>query len=450
MRIKLQFTFIDHIMRIFLLLLALLFVLIFLLFWLFRMDITAPANGKIVCSQWIDVTPEVDGMITHMNVKEAQHVKKGALLFTLEDRERKLETQSSLQKIAEIHKHIETLKQTMSIREESITNAIAEAQAFLNEARAAFRIIQKGPKPEEIDLGQGSIDRARQQVKKASLDFDRMAKAFSLKLVSRQELDNFSHQKDLALTDLALAQGKLALLMNKYDKNELAMAQARITRQKVVLSSALARNKELDILKQELAIALKALTTEENRLEALTKKLALTKILAPLSGIIMTYDTQHLEGKAVVKGESVLKIGSTHDYRVECQVSEKDFALVKIGQKARVAIKPFPKGEYKLFTATVLTTGIDSRAGGPSSDIGIQEKISTMISGPSALQENYYPVMLALEKPYHMMVFGNRYEVKPGFSAEAAIIVEDERIATLLFKRVLRIKGRLTRDNIHL
>ncbi len=450
MRINLQFTFIDHILQIFLLLLALLFILIFVLFWIFRMDITARAHGRIVCSQWIDVTPEVDGMIKQMNVTEAQYVNKGDLLFTLEDRERKLATQSSLQKTAEINKHNATIKQTLTIRQENITSAIAEATAGLNEAEAGFRIIQKGPKPEELDLGRRSIDRARQQAEKADLDVDRMTKAFSLKLVSQQDLDNFSHQKDLALTDLAIAEGKLALLLNKYDKNELAMARARIKKQKAVLSSALARKKELDILKQELAVALKALATEEKKLAALTKKLTLTKVAAPLSGVIMTYDTQHLEGRAVVKGEIVLKIGSTRDYLVECQVSEKDFPLVKIGQKARVAIKPFPKGEYKLFSAKVLTTGIDSKTGGPSSDIGIQDKINSLISGPSAFQENYYPVTLTLEKPYYMIVFGNRYEVKPGFSAEAAIIVEDERIATLLFKRVLRIKGRLTRDNIHL
>ena len=450
MRIKIQFAFIDHILRIFLLLLVLLFTLIFVLFWFFRMDITAKAQGKIVCAQWIDVMPEIDGMIKHMNVKEAQNVKKGDLLFTLEDRERKLETQSSLQNIAEINKNILTIEQTMSIRKESIESIIAEAKAGVNEARAAFRIIKKGPKTEEIDLGQRSIERARQQVEKANLDFDRMTKAFSLKLVSRQDLDNFSHQKGLSLTDLALAQDKLALLMNKYDQNELDMAQARIKRQKAVLAATLTRKKELDILKQELGVAKKALATEEKKLAVLTKKLTLTKVLAPISGVIMTYDTKHLEGKAVVRGEIVLKIGRTRDYLVECQVSEKDFPLVKIGQKARIAIKPFPKGEYKLFSAKVLTTGIDSKTGGPSSGVGIQEKINSLISGPSALQENYYPVTLTLEKPYHMIVFGNRYEVKPGFSAEAAIIVEDERIATLLFKRVLRIKGRLTRDNIHL
>jgi multidrug resistance efflux pump len=450
MRIKLQFAFIDHILRIFLLLLGLLFILILILFWFFRMDITAKGQGRVICASWVDVKPEIDGMIKSMAVNEGEKIKMGNLLFTLEDRDRKLETESSLQKLAELKNNIAKIKQNLAIRQENVSSTIAEAKAALNEAEAGFRIMEKGPKAEEISLGQRSVKRASQQLEKANLDFDRMEKAFSLKLVSQLELDNSSHQKILFLTDLALAKDKLALLMNKYDKDQMDTARARLARQQAVLRNALARKKEVDILRQELITTQKAFITEEKRLEAVMEKLMLTKVTAPISGIIMTYDTKHLEGRSVSKGEVVLKIGGTDEYLIECQISEKDFPLVKTGQKARVTIKPFPQGEYKLFSAKVLTTGIDSTAGGPSSSIGIEEKINTLINGPQALKENYYPVTLTLEKPYHMVVFGNRYEVKPGFSAEASIIVEDERIATLLLKRVLRIKGKLTRDNIHL
>ncbi|MCD4678364.1 MAG: HlyD family secretion protein [Desulfobacula sp.] len=449
MRVRLQFIFIDHILRIFLLLLALLFTMIFVLFWFFRMDITAKGEGKVICAEWVDVKPEIDGIIKRMAVSEGEKIKKGELLFVLEDRERKLETESSLQKIAEIKKNIANIKQNLAIRKENVSSTIAEAKAALNEVKAEFRIMEKGPKDEEISFTQRNVKRAGQQVEKAALDFDRMEKAFSLKLVSQQELDNSSHQKNMTLTDLALAEDQLALLMNKYDKDQLDTARARLERQKAVLAKALARKKEIDILGQDLVTAKKALITEGKRLEALTKKMMLAQVTAPISGIIMTYDTKHLEGKAVSRGEVVLKIGGTDEYLIECKISEKDFPLVKTGQNARVTMKPFPKGEYKLFAATVATTGIDSTAGGPSA-IGIEEKINTLINGPQALKENYYTVTLKLEKPYHMLLFGNRYEVKPGFSAQDQIIVEDERIATLLFKRVLRIKGKLTWDNIHL
>lgn len=450
MRIRFQFIFIDYILRIFLLLLALLFAMIFVLFWFFRMDITAKGEGKVICAEWVDVKPEINGIIKRMAVYEGGKIKKGDLLFVLEDRERKLDIDSSLQKLVEIKNNIANIKQNIAIKKENVASTIAEAKAALNEAEAGFRIMEKGPKEEEIRLGRRTVKRARQQVEKTCLDSDRMKKAFSLKLVSQQELDNSSHQKTLSLTDLALAKDRLALLMNKYDTDQMDTARARLERQRAVFATALVRKKEIDILKQEFITAQKALITEERRFRAVTEKLTLTKVTAPISGVVMTYDTQHLEGRAVLKGEVVIKIGETDKYLIECKISEKDFPLVKIGQKARVAIKPFPKGEYKLFLAHVATVGIDSTAGGPSTSIGIEEKINTLVNGPQALIENYYPVTLTLEKPYYMVLFDNRYEIKPGFSAQVQIIVEDERIAILLFKRVLRIKGKLAWDNIHL
>ena len=62
MRIKLQFTFIDHILRIFLLLLVLMFSIILVLISVFKIDITAKGEGKVICAKWIDVKPEIDGI----------------------------------------------------------------------------------------------------------------------------------------------------------------------------------------------------------------------------------------------------------------------------------------------------------------------------------------------------------------------------------------------------
>jgi multidrug resistance efflux pump len=449
MRFRVRFVFIDHILSFFLILLSLLLIMIFVLFWLFRIDITAKGEGNVICAEWVDVKPEISGMVKTMMVSEGDKINKGDLLFILEDREKKLEVEDSLQKIVEIKKNILSIEQTINIRKDNILNTIDEAKASLNEAEAEFRIMEKGPKPEEKTIAERSVQSALQQVEKASLDFNRMEKAFSLKLISRQELDNSSHQKKMAITDLELAKDRLSLLMNKYDKDQIHAGQARLQLQRAVLSKALSRKKEIVILEQDLSAAQKALITEGKRQEVLIKNLELTHILSPISGIVMTYDTKRLEGIAVSKGEVVLKIGGSDEYLIECKVSEKDFPLVKTGQKARISIKPFPKGEYRLFSATVATTGADSKAGGPST-VGIEEKLAELTGGLQTLKENYYPVTLKLEKPYHMNVFGNQYEIKPGFSAEVEIIVEQDRIVTLLFKRVLRIKGKLTPDNIYL
>ncbi len=450
MRIRLQFAVINNILKIFLLLLSLLFFSVFVLFWFFRMDITAKGEGKVICADWVDIKPEIRGVIKSMEVKEADPVKKDDLLFVLEDREIKMETESSHQKTIDLQKNMFSLEQKILIRKKSVANTIAEAEAGLSEVLAELKIVSSGPKTEEINLAKRSMKRAGQQVEKTFLDYERVKKAFLLKLMSQQDLDDAVHRRKIAQTDLAIAEDQLALLKNKYDENQLDSVKARVARQKAVLANALNLRKEVDILKKEFKAAREAFHTEQKRLEALKKKLKLTKICAPIPGIVMTYDTTHLKGRSVSKGEIVLKIGNTEKYLIECQIPEKDYSLVRKGQKARIAIKPFPKGEYRLFQATVETTGVENKERKASFPDGMGDKLDILINGVQTLKTTYYPVTLSLEKPYHMMLFGNRYEIRPGFSASVQIVVEDERIVELLLKRVLRIKGKLTMENIHL
>jgi len=61
-----------------------------------------------------------------------------------------------------------------------------------------------------------------------------------------------------------------------------------------------------------------------------------------------------------------------------------------------------------------------------------------------------FPVVLRLKKPYSMEVFGQVYAVKPGFTADVEIVLNKESIATLILRRVLRIKGKVTPAKIHL
>jgi hypothetical protein len=133
--------------------------------------------------------------------------------------------------------------------------------------------------------------------------------------------------------------------------------------------------------------------------------------------------------------------------------------LIAVGQKAKVQIKPFPKGEYRLFSATVETVGAELKTTEFPSNPTMTDKLkgmataSSLLTNPLALnsmKESYFPVILTIEKPYTMMLYGNRYQIKPGFSGEAKIITRQERIITFLARRVLRIKGEIVTEKIHL
>ena len=450
MKFKIRFSIINNLLTLFLLILSVGFAAIFVLLWFFVIDVTSGGQGLVKCRNWIDIKPEIKGIVREMLVKEGQWVKEGDILFSLEDRERELEVKETELRIAELEIDIAKLRNNIIISEQKIAGEINEASALLDAALANYRIVCKGPKPEEVRLARSKILRAQKQLKKSTKDYELAKAAYDVKVVSRLEVEQSLHMMNLAEMDLRLARDELMLLKNKYDVNQIAAAKAEVDCKQAILNKATVRKKELEILRQDLESAVKNKTKEEEKLAVLTERLSLTRINSPIDGYVLTHDIEHLVGKAVVEGEVVLRIGDYREYIIDCRVSETDFPLVKVGQTAKVQIKPFPKGEYKLFSAQVIRVGVDVKEQGLPNDPELMDQMSGLLNGSPTLKEGLFPVILRLDKPYDIQIFGDVYHIKPGFSAEVQIITRQERIVTHLLRRVLRIKGKLSADNLHL
>ncbi|MEE8399027.1 MAG: HlyD family secretion protein, partial [Desulfobacterales bacterium] len=202
--------------------------------------------------------------------------------------------------------------------------------------------------------------------------------------------------------------------------------------------------------RKDLEGAVKSLEKEEKRLAVLQEHVMLTRIKASIDGFVLSHDTEHLVGKAVVEGEVVLRLGDSREFIIDCLISEKDVPLIVPGQKAKVQITPFPRGEYRLFGARVARVGAEINGTGRN---GTSRAAVSNHGGPGSLtgpSEGLFPVILSLDKPYTVYIYGDQYQIKPGFSAEVEIITRKERILHFVLRRVLRIKGKLVPENLHL
>ena len=450
MKIKIKFSIINNLLRLFLMVLTCGFISIFVFFLLFTIDVTANGQGTVQCRNWIDIKPEAQGILREMMVREGQWVEKGEILFSLEDRERDLEVKETELEIAELEIDIFKLEKKLSLSEQNISSEIKESKAILNAAIANYRIVRKGAKSEEINLSKSKIMRAKKQLKKSAKDYELAKAAYDLKVLSILELEQSQHAMNLAKIDLRLARDELSLLKNKYDADQISAAKAEVNCKQAILQKAIARKKELEIIRKDLESALKNRDHAEKKLSVLREQLNLTRITSPINGYVLTHDTEHLVGQAVVQGEVVLRIGDYQEYIIDCLVSENDFPLVKVGQAAKVQIKPFPKGEYKVFSAEVIRVGADLKTEGPSIESGMIDNVTGLLMESPSLNEGLFPVILRLHKPYKIIIFGDVYNLKPGFSAEVEIITRQERIAIHLLRKVLRFKGKLSTDNVHL
>jgi len=415
-----------------------------------EIDATAPCVGLVKCRDWVDIKAEIKGIIKEVIIQENQYVKEGDLLFELEDRERRLKVAETEIRIDELEIELQRVKGRIALVSEMNSASIIEARAALDGSLANYRSVSNGPKPEEIALLKSRILKTEACYEKAKKDSARMKRAFSLNLIPKLELDNSLHKKRIASVELKIAGDELNLLKNKFDKYQIAAAKSDVERCSANLRKALASSKENELLRKKMEGFRKKLSKEKKHLAVLVAQLKLTRVRSPISGYVLTHDTRHLVGKAVGEGSTVLRIGDSSRLIIECRVSERDFPPIERGQKARVRIKSFPKGEYGSFKGVVLSIGADICETNDSRNLGIVDKIAAFSSMGRVTNEGYFPVVLGLKSPHAISVFGKTYRIRPGFSAEVEIITHREKISTYFLRRILRIKGNLQPERMHL
>lgn len=437
---------VKNVLRLFVVGLCVLGAFIFIMLMLLKVDITVPAQGVVRCSKWINVTTEIEGVIKQVNVVEGQWIEKGDPLFKLEQRELELNVEEAKLKIDEYQSAVErTQRQLIAIRLD-VNAEIEEASAMETQAKAKLRIVHKGARAEEIKLAEGRVRRAKEYFNKATMDLERKQKSLALKIIPRKDVEEASHKKRLARVEVAIEEGGLALLHNKYDANDIVAAEAELKAAAARKKRAVARRSEALMQQDDLDQILSTIQKEKKRLKVYEQRLELTLVRAPMAGTVLTHEPEHLAGQDVSEGTSVIRLGDCSKFNIDCRVSERNVPLVVKGLPARVEVIPFPKGEYRLFSAEVIGVGADSQTtaiteGKHGVPVGL---------GENNKAEGYFPVLLELDEPYSMYLFGETYFIKPGFSTEVEIIISKERLATTLVRRILRIGGAVKPDNLHL
>ena len=121
-------------------------------------------NNAYVKTDMIAISPEIDGRVASVEVKDNQLVEKGQLMFTLDARSYQIAIQKAEAKISSVKLHVESLR-----------SQYAQAVAKIKDAkqRVAFRKKQYDRQQDLYDRSVGSVaalDEARNELDRAQQD----------------------------------------------------------------------------------------------------------------------------------------------------------------------------------------------------------------------------------------------------------------------------------------
>lgn len=201
---------------------------------------------------------------------------------------------------------------------------------------------------------------------------------------------------------------------NKIDKSSIESAIIELSQSLPTVAQQFAKDRRDLIVKRTELI--KELTTGNRELEQINTKIYNSVITAPANGTIFKLSLRN-PGQTVELGAAIAQIvPSNAPLVLKARVTATDIARVKIGQPVQIRVSAYPFPDYGILKGTVHSISPDAIAN-------------------QVLQEAYYEVTIAPEKPY--LVKGeHQYPIQPGMEGRVDIISSQETVLTFVLRKV--------------
>ena len=324
-----------------------------------RIDIVAVANGKISTEGSTKIIqPAISGVVTNINVREGQRIKKGETLLALDKTtaEKDVATANQSLNAARVERDILRRLAIGGKTDEIINNADLpdEAKAILRQ----FASSQTALSAARQQAVNGTISNYQQQ-----LQFNQQAKnqletnAQNLKnrkaeiekrLPNANPVDKLRLQNELSNIDQRITSADSAVLGQN---QQLLQSQSALTQAQNQSQTQIAETNSA--FSNQIIAAEKRIIELENNLVKARQVLAQTTIAAPVDGTVLSLTVKTIGG-VVNAGQQLAQIVPEKvSLYVDAALDNQDVGFVKPGQRVVVKVATYPFQRYGYLEGTV-------------------------------------------------------------------------------------------------
>jgi len=237
------------------------------------------------CSEDIKIGSELSGRLKTVNVEEGDAIHHDEVLAELENADYRAQVES--------------------------------ARANVLAKEAMLRKVINGARRQERDEAWSSVNEAKAVMENAETEFRRRQALFDAAVVSREELDHYAREADVARAKYDAAVEQHALVDDRAREEDQSFAEADLELARAQLAEAQARYEK-------------------------------TFIRSPIDGTVLR--KHHRSGESVSNSSTVpdpiLTIGDRKALRVRVDVDETDVSKVRVGQRAYVTADAFGQQKF--------------------------------------------------------------------------------------------------------
>ena len=266
------------------------------------MELKVAGEFRVLPIRNADARAEIEGIVERIYVDEGTRVHKGDLVARLVDRDYRAE--------------------------------LRKTEAEIAQKSAQLKLLEIGPRPEDIAAQRSRVAKAREQLKYLQKLREMSRALFARQLISLKELEAAEAQAAVQEQELQETRFRLQVLLAGSRPEEIAAAQAELARL-------------------------------EAQRRYLQEQIELLDVRSPITGVV-TSPWRYLRdvvGTHVKKGDLLVRVHELDTVTAEIVLPEKEIGDVQVGQPVAVKVRAYPYQTFHGKVTSIATTATSSLDG---------------------------------------------------------------------------------------
>lgn len=286
---------------------------------------TPLAYSGTIETREINIGSKIGGRVTAVNVEEGQQVPANAALVTFDAPELQAQLAQAEATVLQAQADYNRLQHGNRPQE------IAQADAALHENAALLQEALNGPRPQDIRQARADYAAARANATDAASTYDRMKPLAEKDVISKQQFDAYTAQRDNTAQLAKSAQEHLAVLKAGTRTEDIQAARQRY--QQALAADQLAH---AGYRAQDITAGKGRLAQAQAHVAELDASLREARLLSPANATVETVSVR--PGDLIPPNQIVLTLLEPSQLRVKVYVPETDLSHIHVGQSARVTV----------------------------------------------------------------------------------------------------------------
>ena len=311
--------------RIILVIIAVVVVLAAILAYVLSHRATPLAYSGTIETREIQIGSKIGGRVTAVFVEEGQRISASAPLVSFDAPELQAQRDQAAATVLQAQADYDRLQRGNRPQE------IAQADATLRENKALYDEALNGPRPQDIAQARADYAAARANSLDAAATYERMKPLAAKDIISRQQFDSYTAQRDNTAQLARSAREHLALLKAGTRAEDIQAARNRY-------QQALAADKLMHqgFRRQDILAGKGRLAQALAHVAELDASLREAHLVSPANATVETVSVR--PGDLVPANQIVITLLESSQLWVKVYVPETDLSRLKVGQAATVTV----------------------------------------------------------------------------------------------------------------